>query len=288
MSRGEYTAQWNPAVPARTLRLDDGTSLRYVRTGQGRPLLLLHTLRTQLDYFEQLVPRLAAGYDVIAVDLPGHGQSDIPKAAYDEPMFRAAIRELVVKLDLQDLTIAGESIGGVLALTLAAELPERVARVVALNPYDYGEEFGGGIRRARHGWIIGLYAIFGPYTIAPKPLLAAVMRGGFHDAQALPASLLDELHRTGLRPGYGRAQYALLKHWRSWEAARSRYAGIRAPVTLVYGSDDWSNGAERERDRSGIPGARYFEIPAAGHFSALEAPATVAGIILADQGGTTP
>lgn len=81
-------------------------------------------------------------------------------------------------------------------------MPDRVARAVALNPYDYGEEFGGGIRRSNNGWIIGFFNVFGKYTIEPKFLFAAVFRGGFHDLSKLPPDLLHEFYRTGLRDGY--------------------------------------------------------------------------------------
>ncbi|HLO14700.1 MAG TPA: alpha/beta fold hydrolase, partial [Anaerolineales bacterium] len=122
-------------------------SLRYLDIGHGAPLLLIHTLRTQLDYFQKLIPLLQDRYWILAIDLPGHGYSSIPtQARFDEPFFRRNVIEFVQKLDLEKLTIVGESIGGVLALTVAATISKRMNRVVALNPYDYGEKFGGGIR----------------------------------------------------------------------------------------------------------------------------------------------
>jgi pimeloyl-ACP methyl ester carboxylesterase len=51
----------------------DGARLRYVRVGDGPVLLLLHTLRTQLDLFHKVIPELARDFTVYAVDLPGHG-----------------------------------------------------------------------------------------------------------------------------------------------------------------------------------------------------------------------
>jgi pimeloyl-ACP methyl ester carboxylesterase len=59
--------------------------------------------------------------------------------------------------------LVGESIGGVLALTVSPELPGRVARVYSLNPYDYGESFGRGMRRSRFGFIVALFAVFSNY-----------------------------------------------------------------------------------------------------------------------------
>ena len=70
------------------VRLNDRISLRYKQTGSGEPLVLLHTIRTQLDYFDKIVPILARHFTVYAVDLPGHGYSSIDThAAYDDPYF---------------------------------------------------------------------------------------------------------------------------------------------------------------------------------------------------------
>lgn len=57
-----------------------GLRLRYIKAGEGPVLVLLHTLRTQLDLFEKTVPRLSENFSVYALDLPEHGYSDIPDA----------------------------------------------------------------------------------------------------------------------------------------------------------------------------------------------------------------
>src|SRR4051812_44734438 len=119
--------------------------LRYLAGGTGAPLVLLHTVRTQAEHYRQLIPLVQENYTVYALDLPGMGYSEIvPGASYEEPAMRAGVKELLTQLDLQDVTLVGESMGAVLALTTAADLPERVRRVVAINAYDYA----GGIARS--------------------------------------------------------------------------------------------------------------------------------------------
>ncbi len=64
------------------------------------------------------------------------GYSEIvPGASYEEPAMRAGVKRLLAELDLRDVTLVGESMGAVLALTTAADLPERVRRVVPVNAY---------------------------------------------------------------------------------------------------------------------------------------------------------
>src|SRR5687768_16184649 len=100
--------------------------LRYLTGGSGAPLVLLHTVRTQAEHFRHLIPLVQQRYTVYALDLPGMGYSQIvPGASYQEPAMRAAVKKLLTQLDLRDVTLLGESMGGVLAMTTAADLPER-------------------------------------------------------------------------------------------------------------------------------------------------------------------
>jgi pimeloyl-ACP methyl ester carboxylesterase len=140
-----YTRGWCGTGEITFLTLSSGTRLRYLKVGTGPLLLLLHTLRTQLDYFQRLIPKLTSHFTVYAVDLPGLGWSDIlPGASYDEPAVRTAVVEFVEKLDLKDLTLAGESIGATLSLSTSTQLDRRVRNIIALNTYDYPE----GVERA--------------------------------------------------------------------------------------------------------------------------------------------
>jgi pimeloyl-ACP methyl ester carboxylesterase len=127
---------------------------------------------------------------------------------------------------------------------------------------------------------LGLFNIFGSNTPEPSFITEAVLRGGFHDASRLPEALLDECSRTGSRDGYRSVEYSVFKNWTTWLDARQLYPKVKVPVTLIYGSDDWSRPQERERNREAIPGAEMFTINQAGHFTSLEKPAEVAARIL--------
>ena len=107
----------------------DGSRLRYLTAGSGPALVLMHTIRTQLDYFHRVIPQLWDSFTVYALDLPGMGWSDIvPGARYEEPDLRAAVVEFVTGLDLHDVTLAGESLGGALSLQASVDLKDRVSR----------------------------------------------------------------------------------------------------------------------------------------------------------------
>src|SRR5919108_4367099 len=135
----DYTRTWAPSGDIEFATLADGTRLRSLRTGSGRSaLILLHTVRTQLDHFQLVIPKIRDTFTVYAIDFPGMGWSDItPRASYTEPALRRAIVEFVERLDLENVTLAGESMGATVALTASTEIERRVRGVVAFNTFDY-------------------------------------------------------------------------------------------------------------------------------------------------------
>jgi pimeloyl-ACP methyl ester carboxylesterase len=278
-----YTHTWSPSGEIGFATLTGGSRLRFLKTGSGPPLILLHTVRTQLDHFQLVIPRLLHAFTIYAIDLPGMGWSDIiPGARYTEPALRRAIVEFVEAVDIKDLTLAGESMGATVSLTASTELEDRVRAVVAFNPYDYPE----GVSRANRVAFIYVggarLPAIGPLVTRTEnePVLGIALRGGLVDGSKLPDHYLAELRRVGRRRGYPRVAREVYRNVESMIAARALYARVSAPVTLVYGDRDWSRPAEREATLALLRGARSTSLPDTGHFAALEQPARVAEILL--------
>jgi pimeloyl-ACP methyl ester carboxylesterase len=273
---------WAPGVSIEHVAVD-GLRLRYIKVGVGPPIVLLHTLRTQLDIFQKLIAPLATHFTVYALDYPGHGWSEVPPVAYAPEEFYGWTASFLEALGIEDATLAGISIGGTIALVLAARRHRRVARVVAINPYDYPPH--GGIRHSS----LMARVILGPAGI---PILGAtvmrlrtqfvsdrIMEGGVASANSISAELKRELHQVGIRAGHYRGFLSLLAHEHLWSEAKTEYSSIRMPVLLVYGSRDWAPERMREEDRRLIPNvvARTLN---GGHFLALDRPGELAEAIL--------
>jgi len=266
---------WAPEIPIRTSTID-GVQVRYVVAGEGPPLVLLHTLRTQLDMFQHVIPELAQRFRVYALDYPGHGYSDIPQASYSADYFTGMVGGFLDQLELKNAVLVGESIGGSIALLLAARQHPRVARVLAINPYDY--DAGRGLRRSSllGNLIFGLndVPLLGATITRLRlyPIVKAVFEGGVERKEALTPAFARELYRVGNRPGHYRGFMSLVHQWPSWERGRAEYPRIRVPVLLLYGDHDWSRAAEREANAREIPGAQLRTVARAGHFLSLDAP----------------
>lgn len=275
--------RWAPNIPIDTVDVG-GTKLRYIKTGKGPTLVLLHTLRTQLDLFEKVVPEIARHFTVYALDYPGHGHSDIPKARYDAAFFVDAVEGFLDQLDLHDVTLAGVSIGGSVSLIVAARRNPRVARVVAINPYDYAK--GRGMARSSFLGSFITYASLVPVIgetvmrIRNYMIMKAVFRGGVADPASIPPELLKEMYLVGARPGHYRAFLSLIRNGESWEAATEGYGRIEVPVLLLWGDEDWSKPAERTHDAGLIPNAQVTTIKHGGHFLPFDRPREVIDAIV--------
>ena len=252
-----------------------GVPTRCHRSGSGQPLLLIHTLRTQIEYFARIVPQLRERFEVHLLDLPGHGHSGAPATDYTADFFLGAVRAFAVQRNLKDFVAVGESIGGTLALALASEL-KTVARVVALNPFDY-RGLGQIGRRSLFTWV-GFTGLRVPVIgravseLTPRWLLRSVLRGGLYDPSRLPEELVDHLYDAGRRPGHARAFHSLCRAWNSWPELRSRVRNVGTPITLVQGDHDWAPHAIQETDARELAPRHLVHLKGCGHFSSLERP----------------
>jgi pimeloyl-ACP methyl ester carboxylesterase len=280
---GTYTDTWTDGHgTVEFFTRSDGSKLRYYTVGAGPALVLMHTVRTQLDYFQRVIPQLSDYYSIYALDLPGMGWSDIvPGARYEEPDLRAAVVEFVSGLDLHDVTLAGESLGAALALSASIDLKDRVSRVVAFNSYDYpsGLERGNWFARVIVSSV--RMPVVGPVfaAVESRPIMKGVMRGGFVEKSNLPDDFLAELRRSGSRKGYTRVGRAIYRSLKGFNKARDRYPNVQVPVTLVYSDEDWSRPAERDHVAGLLTEVERITLPNSGHFSALERPTDVARIL---------
>jgi pimeloyl-ACP methyl ester carboxylesterase len=279
---------WAPGIPIQYADIG-GKNVRYIKTGAGPNLVLLHTLRTQLDLFERVVSNLAKYFTVYALDYPGHGYSDIPKAQYDADFFVHSVDGFLDHLDLRDVTLCGVSIGGAISLIMAGQRNSRVVRVVAINPYDYAK--GRGMARSSLlGWMITVTSeipIAGETVMRLRNfvIMKAVLQGGVANPKSIRPALLKEMYAVGNRSGHYRAFISLLRNAASWEAATQVYGNINVPMCLIWGDKDWSKPSEREHDRSLIPGAQVVTVANSGHFLPLDRPQELSELIVRFGGG---
>ena len=265
--------------------LSDGTYIRYKKIGEGKPLMLFHTFRNRLEYSNKITNYLKEKFSVYLLDLPGFGDSPISKLTnYDQQFFTNSIVELIKHLKIKEITLAGESIGGVLPVTISIKIPKLIKKIFLFNPYDYDSYFGEGISRgnffAKFIFFHISLPLFGNLfaSLENKLILKNVMRGGFVDFNNLPEDYLQLLCSSLKKKNYVFHFRNVLSNFSSWSEAKN-YHKIKLPVKLIYGSNDWANKINRKESQK-LLGLKSFQvIDNCGHFSFLEKPKKVAEII---------
>lgn len=100
------SVDWAPTIQVRWVKVN-GVKLRYVTAGSGTPIVLLHTLRTQLDMFQKVFPALIERFRVYALDYPGHGYSEIPDREYSPELFVSAVAGSSRPSELETRSLSG-------------------------------------------------------------------------------------------------------------------------------------------------------------------------------------
>jgi pimeloyl-ACP methyl ester carboxylesterase len=271
------------------LRLSDPElGIRVLDTGWGEPVVLMHGITLCAAAWVPLLPRLAS-LRAIAVDMPGHGASTpVDFAGVDLRAWHTRVLHGVLDaLGLESAHLVGHSYGGMAALWMALDAPERVRSVVTLG--SPAVAFGGGLGStlrllARRG--IGPLALSLPSPLfAYRALLAASL--GHHAIDDAPPELIRALYAATRHRGFARTVSSFLREeLRGLDAHPPRYrlggpelASVRQPTLVLWGDEDpYQPVAEARRAAAHIPDAR-FTVTRGGHAAWLDDAGAVAELI---------
>lgn len=206
------------------------------------PLLLLHGLGASKASWLTVVPQLARHHRVIAIDLPGFGSSSKPRGRYDAPWFAKHVLSFMEVTGLHDTLVAGNSMGGRVAMEVAMREPRMVRAIACLCPVAafYQRPFLWAARIARPE--AGVFA-----ARLPRAYLAEQLRRLFSDPKRLHddwyEAAIDDFLQTWRRPTARMAFLASLKNIYVEEPSGdagfwARLAKLRVPALYVYGRQD--------------------------------------------------
>jgi pimeloyl-ACP methyl ester carboxylesterase len=258
----------------------EGMRVRYVRSGAGPPVLLVHGILSSIYTWRDLLPRLALHHDVVALDLPGFGASDQPANLSGE-MYPNVLLRLMERLAIPRAAIVGHSLGGAAACMFAAQHPERVERLVLIAPAGFN--FAPGelpwLLRAAEWPPVG-------ELLERLPVRRALLRVGLRqvvfDDALVTDERVEEYWAPLARPGAVASLRALLASRHAFAARFPELAAqVRAPTLLVWGREDaWIPVAYAGRFLAAIPGSRKLVLDRCGHLPQEERPEEVARTVL--------
>lgn len=236
--------------------------------GTGQPLILLHGSgpgATGWSNFSAVIPRLAQHYRVIAVDMPGWGESD--PVTWQERDHSTALLDLLDALEIDTATIIGNSMGGGTTLRFGYEHPERVHRLITM-----GSSSGAPTLMGAAGLTEGLKVLQKGYRQPSFETLKELVDVMTFDSKFATDELIQQRtdmvlahpeHARNFIDGTGKKPVVELDH--------ARLRDITAPVLLFHGRDDRVVHFEHSlRLTSMLPNSRMYLINGCGHWLQIE------------------
>jgi pimeloyl-ACP methyl ester carboxylesterase len=144
-------ARGEEAIASRTAEIN-GVKLHYLTAGHGTPLILLHGYAETSRMWRPIIPALAERFTVIAPDLPGIGDSDIPADGLDMKSAAIRIHDLVTSLGVQKAEVVGHDIGLMVAYAYAAQFPAEVTKLVLMDAFLPGVPGWEAVYNNPHIW----------------------------------------------------------------------------------------------------------------------------------------
>ena len=246
--------------------------VHYRRWGTVGPrVVLLHPIGFDLNTWRLTVPFLVEGYQLAAVDLPGHGASDKPAGAdYSIPSLAARMLEFLDELGWEDASFAGSSLGGGVSLAAAIRAPARVSSLVLCNSVA----FSHGLPRwlGQLGQLPGMPFIFGRIPLPVMRTTLRFARGGCASVEKDTCERCTRyLHSQDGRLAFFRTLHSL--YGSALDDMAEGYEGIRCPALILHGvRDPLIPLKHAEQLATVLPQSRLVRIPGSGHFPQEEDP----------------
>lgn len=247
-----------------TLHLSDGASATALEAGQGPVVLLIHGVGMCAPAWRPQIAALSQAHRVIAVNMPGHGGSDLLPEGARLPDYVAWAARVIEALECGTVSVAGHSMGALIATGLAVERPDLVARLAVLNGVHRRDPAARAAVEARATQIArGDGDIMQPLTrwFDDDPASEAV--------RAQVAGWLTAVDRAGYAAAYrafaeGDAVYA------------DQWGKIRCPALVLTGEGDRNSTADMARTMAAAaPLGKAVIIQGHRHMVNLTAPQAV-------------
>ncbi len=258
-----------------------GVNLHYVQAGEGPVVLLVHGLGTSsVTWGHNIEPLAAAGYTVLALDLPGHGDSDKPRSlTYGPEAGARLIHDFLNALSVDRVSLVGSSAGGLIASLFALDHPLRVDRLMLVASGGLGRDVSWALR-------IVSVPLLGELIYQPRLMrLLGVGNRLFYRPPTLPDGFRPESSRSD--PESRRVTIQAIRSCITLFGQKKRcqildrLEGLAAPIMTVWGTEDrYIPVSHAHLIGRALPRAEVRTIPECGHWPHMEKPAEFNALLI--------
>jgi pimeloyl-ACP methyl ester carboxylesterase len=244
----------------------------------GGAIVLIHCFSCALDYWDGMMPALAADHRVVAVDLRGHGGSEKPSSGYSVPEQAELVAEALRELQVRDAEVVGHSLGGSVAVALAEGAPTLVDRVAIVDmPPDHTYGDLGFLASLAFQPVLGEAL----WTIKPAFSVRQGLEVAFAPDFDVPDAFVDDVNRLTYT-AYDESPERV-DDYLDEASLDQRMRDIGKPLMVLMGAEDQIvNDPERALAQYAgtVPGTETHLIAGAGHSPNVEKSAQSARLVL--------
>ncbi len=254
----------------------NGTTIHYTVEGSGPALVLVHGFGGSTLAWEKLTPLLAQHYTVYALDLLGFGLSDKPiKASYTMNAQADIVCALINALQLEKAALIGHSMGGVIVADVARMLPEKITRLVLIEPGFYFTGPPAFLKYLFFPFDRAMAKMFYSRTGREKSLVAS-----YYDRSLVTPAMLDAMLIARNTPGAVAAMESMSSN-HTYETYEESARSVIVPSLLIWGErGEKTRTVEIKRSHRDVQGSRLIMIERCGHYVQDEKPEQAAQAIL--------
>ena len=236
--------------------------LYYETTGEGQSLLLIHGLGSSTRDWEAQVPFFSEKFQVVTLDVRGHGRSDKPSGPYSVQVFAEDTAELIKSLGLEPVHVVGLSMGGAIAFQLAVDSPDLIKSLVIVNsaPEMIFRTFKERLQIFQRLFIVRLLGMRKMSEVLSKRLF--------------PKQEHEELRRIFVErvsQNDKRAYLDSMKALVGWSVT-DRLSTIQCPTLVIAADEDYTPVSLKEDYVAKIPNAELVVINDSRHAIPMERP----------------
>jgi 4,5:9,10-diseco-3-hydroxy-5,9,17-trioxoandrosta-1(10),2-diene-4-oate hydrolase len=248
-------------------------AVNYVDIGSGPPLLFVHGLSGSWQNWLENIPHFARTHRVLALDLPGFGESPMPRETISISGYGRTLDAFCDAVGVDRAAVVGNSMGGFVAAEMAISHPHRVEKLVLVSAAGITIEHQRNDRvlalMRRFEFALSFAATHPRPEFLMRPRWRRTMRFVFAHPEQIPGALMTEQARGGGKPGFVDAMDALTSY-----PIRDRLGEITVPTLIVWGdSDRLVPLKDADVFEELIPDARKIVYEDTGHVAMLERPA---------------
>ena len=246
---------------------------------RDRPvILLIHGSNASLHTWEPWVQQLGDSFRLISIDLPGHGLTGAtPEADYGVDAMSRFVKQIVDALDLGQVTLAGNSMGGSVSLKFALDYPQHTKALILVS--------SSGMSRKADEQSVGAFKLVGTDAgrlamryITPRFLVGWTLRGSVRDPDTfITDAMVDRYWELLLMEGSRQASSQRFANYANRQALEPRLPSLDVPALLLWGEHDRLIPPDAgQRMAQAIANSQLITYPQAGHLAHEELPAQTA------------